>query len=186
MNASGRDETYDGLTKQQAEFVRHYVLSFNAAEAARLAGYKPKAAKVQGSRLLTYANVRRAIEKILADRKKIFAIDEKTVIDRLDLISKFNPLDVVEQDKKGRLIYRKDLTPEMLDGCDFSISPQYQNKNDKAEKIQPVNLYVRSGDRKGALELLGKHFGMFEPGASAGDSDSVLKDALAELDESKE
>ncbi|MCH8229461.1 MAG: terminase small subunit [Chloroflexi bacterium] len=45
-------------TLKRAAFARAYVLSGNATEAAKQAGYSPKTAKQQGSRLLTKADAR--------------------------------------------------------------------------------------------------------------------------------
>lgn len=54
------------LKAQQQAFVEHYLETWNAAEAARRAGYSAKTARQQGSRLLTKVDVRQAIEARLA------------------------------------------------------------------------------------------------------------------------
>ncbi len=52
------------MNARQTRFVQGYLLNGgNATQAAEYAGYSKKTAKVQGSRLLTYADVREAIEK---------------------------------------------------------------------------------------------------------------------------
>jgi phage terminase small subunit len=50
------------LTLRQTRFVDEYVVSGNAAAAARAAGYAPNAAKVTACRMLTRANLQAAIE----------------------------------------------------------------------------------------------------------------------------
>lgn len=50
-----------GLTFKQQKFVDAYVLTGNAAEAARQAGYSSASAKVTASRLLTKTNVSEAL-----------------------------------------------------------------------------------------------------------------------------
>ena len=50
------------LTPKRHAFVKHYVLSGNSTDAARLAGYAVRSAKQEGSRLLTFADVRAAVE----------------------------------------------------------------------------------------------------------------------------
>ena len=51
------------LTFREQQFVEKYFeTNFNGAEAARLAGYSTKAAKVQAARLLTRANLLLAID----------------------------------------------------------------------------------------------------------------------------
>jgi phage terminase small subunit len=49
------------LTAKQARFVEEYLCDLNATQAAIRAGYSPKTATVQGSRLLTNAKVAAAI-----------------------------------------------------------------------------------------------------------------------------
>lgn len=50
---------------KRERFAREYVVDMNATQAAIRSGYSPKTAKAQGSRLLTYADVR----KVVADLK---------------------------------------------------------------------------------------------------------------------
>lgn len=51
-----------GLTARQEKFVEHYALCGNAAEAARLAGYSPKSARVTGPETLSNPAVKQALE----------------------------------------------------------------------------------------------------------------------------
>jgi len=51
------------LTERQKRFVKHYLIEPNATKAAISAGYSEKTAKAIGSRLLTFANVKEAVEK---------------------------------------------------------------------------------------------------------------------------
>jgi phage terminase small subunit len=46
-----------GLTGKQRQFVEHYLQCFNAAEAARRAGYSARTANQQGARLLTNVGI---------------------------------------------------------------------------------------------------------------------------------
>jgi phage terminase small subunit len=50
------------LTPKQARFVEEYIVDLNGKRAAIRAGYSPKTAEVQASRLLRYAQVRMAIK----------------------------------------------------------------------------------------------------------------------------
>lgn len=52
------------LTGKQQSFVEHYAASGNGTEAARLAGYAPKAAAQQAARLLRIAKIQKAVQKI--------------------------------------------------------------------------------------------------------------------------
>lgn len=50
------------MTPKQERFVAAYIANPNATQAAIEAGYSPDSAKVQGSRLLTNADIRQAID----------------------------------------------------------------------------------------------------------------------------
>lgn len=54
------------LNDKQAAFAREYCIDKNATQAAIRAGYSPRTAKEQASRLLTNINVRAEIERTLA------------------------------------------------------------------------------------------------------------------------
>lgn len=61
-------DTGGKLTVRQAKFVEHYALSGNAAEAARLAGYSPRSARVTGPETLSNP----AVKQALAARQRVF------------------------------------------------------------------------------------------------------------------
>jgi phage terminase small subunit len=50
------------LSPKQALFAREYLVDRNATQAALRAGYSAKTAKSQGARLLTYADVKAAVD----------------------------------------------------------------------------------------------------------------------------
>jgi phage terminase small subunit len=63
------------LTEQEERFVRAYVLgkpgvAGNGTKAAQAAGYSPRSATMQGSRLIRRANVQRAIHAMKLQRVK--------------------------------------------------------------------------------------------------------------------
>lgn len=58
-------------TLRQARFIEEYLIDGNGAQAAIRAGYSPRSAKQQASRLLTYANLRRGIDKKRAEVARI-------------------------------------------------------------------------------------------------------------------
>ena len=72
------------LTRRQMEFAREYAHLGNAAEAARKAGYRPKAAKEMGYENLTKPHVTAAVRLEMA---KIENITPQRVQHRLDEIS---------------------------------------------------------------------------------------------------
>ena len=61
-------DTGGKLTVRQGKFVEHYALCGNAAEAARLAGYSPRSARVIGPETLSNP----AVKQALAARQRIY------------------------------------------------------------------------------------------------------------------
>ncbi len=69
------------LTVRQTKFVEEYVVSGNAAEAARAAGYSANGAKVTACRMLTKANLKAAIAaKRLAEVEKFELRREHVIV----------------------------------------------------------------------------------------------------------
>ena len=141
------------LTQKQSAFVREYVIDYNGARAAERAGYSKKTAAVQASKLLKQEKVLEAIKEHQKELIDSQCLTEEKVISQLQ-----NILDRSLQ-----------ATPVME--WDYST-----------HEYKESGLY--QFDAKGALkalELLGKHLGMFEK------KDNTDKDIKIEVsDEVKE
>lgn len=148
------------LTTRQQKFIEEYLLSGNASDAARKAGYSEKTAYSIGEENLRKPEIAAAIKKAHDLRKEKFKLDEDTILKSLIDIAFFDPMDVIEQ-KNGSFIFKKEISKAIMKGANFTIYPEYQNKEDKKNKIIRARLSLQSGDRKGALELLGQHIGMW-------------------------
>lgn len=84
------------LNAKQQRFAEQYLIDLNASQAAIRAGYSPKTANEQGSRLLTNVKVQ---ELIQAEREKLSVatgISQKAVLDRLWAIAMANPNEIVK------------------------------------------------------------------------------------------
>ena len=73
----------DGLTPRQARFVDEYLIDLNGTQAAIRAGYSPKTADVQASRLLTRVKVCAAIAQKQAERSAKAELTTEWIIERL-------------------------------------------------------------------------------------------------------
>ncbi len=71
------------LTARQERFVDEYLVDLNAKQAAIRAGYSPKSAHVEGSRLLTNAKVAAAIAVAKQERSEETKIDAEYVLRKL-------------------------------------------------------------------------------------------------------
>ncbi len=138
------------LTKKQEMFVQEYLIDLNATQAAIRAGYSPDTAKEIGCENLTKPNIRARVDQALAERSKRTGINQDRVLMELAKMAFVNISDVVnlENVKVLDTATREDLA------CIQSI------------KIKPnewgTEREVKLSDKKAALELLGKHLGMFK------------------------
>jgi len=71
------------LNPKQLRFVDEYLVDLNATQAAIRAGYSPKTAKVQGSRLLTHAIISKAIRLGQEQIAHKYEVTQEYVIEKL-------------------------------------------------------------------------------------------------------
>ena len=79
------------LTPKQTQFLAEYLIDLNGRQAAIRAGYTPKTAEVQASRLLRNAKVRVALEDAMQARSKRTEVSADRVIGELAKIAFSNP-----------------------------------------------------------------------------------------------
>ena len=78
-----RNGTSGKLTAKQQRFVEEYLVDPNGTQEAIRAGYSPKVAHVQGSRLLSNDKVKAAIHETNGKRMERVKVDEDWVITQL-------------------------------------------------------------------------------------------------------
>ena len=71
------------LNPKQRRFVDEYFVDLNAKQAAMRAGYSPKTAESQGSRLLSHAKVSEAIQHGQAQIANKYEVTQEYVIEKL-------------------------------------------------------------------------------------------------------
>lgn len=140
------------LTKKQKRFVEEYLIDLNATQAAIRAGYSVDAAKEIGCENLTKPNIATEISKALAERSRRTGINQDRVINELAKIAFVKMSDIV--DEQCRI--RKDAKEEDL-GCIESIKV----KTSTSANMKSVEREVKLSPKLKALELLGRHLGMW-------------------------
>ena len=140
------------LTAKQQAFVDEYLIDLNATQAAIRAGYSAKTADQQGSRMLANVKVQQAVSQAMAERSKRTGINQDRVILELARIGFVKMTDVV--DEEGQI--RSDATDDDL-ACIESI----KYKSSDTDSGSSVEREVKIGSKLKALELLGKHLGMW-------------------------
>jgi len=141
------------LSAKQQCFVDEYLIDLNATQAAIRAGYSPKTAKEQASRLLSKANISAAIACAMAERSKRTGITQDRVLTELAKAAFLKMTDVV--DGEGRI--KEDATDE-----DKACIESIKYKSSSTDMGVSEEREVKVASKLKALELLGRHLGMFE------------------------
>lgn len=142
------------LIAKRKRFVEEYLIDLNATQAAIRAGYSPKTANEQGARLLANVSVQEAVAKAMAERSKRTGANQDRVIQELARIAFVNPRNVIDSEDGS---VRKDATED-----DLACIQAVKVKTTDGEKGKSVEREVKLNDKMKALELLGKHLGMFK------------------------
>lgn len=140
------------LTDKQRRFVDEYLIDLNATQAAIRAGYSAKTADQQGSRMLANVKVQQAIAERMAVRSKRTGVNQDRVVLELAKVAFAKITDIV--DSNGRI--KEDASPDDL-ACIESI----KYKESDNEYGGSVEREVKIASKLKALELLGKHLGMW-------------------------
>lgn len=141
------------LTDKQKLFTDEYLIDLNATQAAIRAGYSVKTANEQGARLLANVSISDAISKAMATRSRRTGITADRVLNELAKIGFANAADIIDFDTAK---VRHDASDEDK-ACIQSIKIKKSSSDTGSMTEREVKLY----DKKAALELIGKHLGMF-------------------------
>lgn len=141
------------LTKKQKQFVDEYLVDLNATQAAIRAGYSTETAAVIGCENLIKPNIKSSIDKALAERSKRTGVNADRVILELAKLAFINPTDVINMDEAT---VRGDANRD-----DTAAISSVKVKTIPTEDGNITEREVKTYDKIKALELLGKHMGMF-------------------------
>ena len=140
------------LTDKQQRFVDEYLIDLNATQAAIRAGYSAKTADQQGSRMLANVKVKQAVAEKQAQRSKRTGVNQDRVVLELAKVAFAKMTDIV--DSNGKI--KEDASSDDL-ACIESI----KYKESDNEYGGSVEREVKIASKLKALELLGKHLGMW-------------------------
>lgn len=139
------------LSRKQQRFVDEYLIDLNATQAAIRAGYKQSEyTDTNANKILENTRVKEAINKAMAERSKRTGINQDRVLQEIAKMAFVNISDVIDL---NNATIKPEAAKEDL-ACIQSI------------KIKPtefgVEREIKFYDKKGSLELCGKHLGMFK------------------------
>ena len=142
---------------KQELFCKEYIKDdkFNATQAAIRAGYSPKTAQVQGSRLLTYVMVQERIAELMQARNERLKVDADYVLARLIQIDELDVSDILVDNmtdfkpiSEWPVEWRRSIS-----GLDLMT---IASKGDD-ESFASIVKKIKWPDKTKVLELIGKH-----------------------------
>jgi phage terminase small subunit len=143
------------LTPKQALFVREYLIDLNATQAAIRAGYSVDTAQQIGSENLSKPVIQESIQSAMEERSKRTEITADRVLREIATIAFIDIRDAFGDD--GQLLPIKEMPEDIaraIGGIDHSVMGSKGEEIGLTSKIKLI-------DKKGALELAGKHLKLF-------------------------
>ena len=147
------------MNQKQKAFATEYVIDYNATQAAIRAGYSEKTAYSQGARLLKDVEVQEEIKKLEAAASERTAITKDMVLRELARVAFVDPRKLFDEEGRPKDIRFLDPdTAAALSSVD--IYEEFDYNGDERELSGYTKKY-KWADKLRALEMLGKHLGMF-------------------------
>ncbi len=141
------------LTNKQRLFVAEYLVDFNASAAARRAGYSAKRADSIGYENLRKPEIAEAIEKGIEERLNALGVTSYRVLEEL---SRLGFSDIRNYVKWGESSVTLVDSEELSEDAAPAVAEVSQTPGQYGNSVK-----FKLHDKKGSLELLGKHVKLF-------------------------
>ncbi len=145
--------------EKQKRFCEEYLIDLNATQAAIRAGYSVRSAGSIGNELLQKPEIRAYIETEMAERSKRTGITADRVLQELGKVAFVNPTDLIDPENGG---LKDTATNE-----DRAAIAAIRVKQIPTECGMGIEREVRIVDKIKALEMCGRHLGMFKDNPEA-------------------
>ena len=152
------------LTDRQKAFCDEYLIDLNATQAALRAGYSPKGAQRMAVRNMQNPLVQKYLNERREARSKRTQITQDFVLGELMKIATANGTDFASVGKGNRV----------------RLTPTEELPPEKRAAVASVKkgrdgMEIKTYDKLRALELLGKHLGMFDAKSGREEADALEK-----------
>jgi phage terminase small subunit len=150
-------------TAQRHEiFAREYVIDLNGSRAAQAAGIAEAGARVWASRALTKPNVQKRIAQLQSARASRLEIKADRVAEELHRLAFANMQDYMRVNADGwPELDLSTLTRDQAAAIQ-EFSEDATGGTGDGERRQVLRRRFKLADKRGSLELLGRHLGMFQ------------------------
>lgn len=158
------------MTKKQKLFIEEYLIDLNATQAAIRAGYSPDTAYSIGQENLKKPEIKARIDKAMAERSRRTGVSADRVIMELAKIAFVNATSVIDPE-----------TATVKDTALPEDTAAIQSVKVKTFGEDGLEREIKMADKLKALELLGKHLGMFKDKVELSGSLEAEKTKLDDL-----
>lgn len=164
------------MTAKQKRFCEEYLIDLNATQAAIRAGYSAASAQQIATENLSKPVIKARIEEAMAERSRRTGVTSDRVVRELARVAFVNADDLI--DTSNATI--RDTASEDDRACISAVKVKISS----GENSSTVEREIRMYDKLRALELLGKHLGMFTDKVEVGGAAvGCLRDILSQLGE---
>jgi len=153
-------ESIKKLPKRQVLFVKEYLIDLNATQAAIRAGYSKATAAEQASRLLSNVKIQAEIKKAMDKRAQRTEITQDRVLKEYARLAFFDPRKFFDENGDIKAITNLD---DDTAACVAGMDVLTKYTKDKDGDVGPETIKkIKLADKKGALDSVARHLGMFE------------------------
>lgn len=164
------------LTPKQERFVAEYLIDLNATQAAIRAGYSQRTANEQGARLLANVSVRSSLQSAMKKREERTKITQDRVLEEYAKLAFLDPRRFYDDSGWLKPVHLLDEdVAAALVGVDVIES------YDKEGQSTSTTKKVKFADKKGALDSVARHLGMFKDKVELTGKDGVPLRPMADL-----
>ena len=162
------------LTRKNAIFCDEYLIDLNGTQAAIRAGYSPHTAGSIANELLKKPEIRARIDTAMAERSRRTGITADRVLRELGRAAFVDPLDVIDPNTAE---VRRDATEDdraVISSVKVKYVPS-KNYDEEGNLIilEAIEREVKLLDKLRALEMCGRHLGMFKDNVNLNVSEPV-------------
>ncbi len=155
------------MTKKQQLFIQEYLIDLNATQAAIRAGYSSKTANRIAAENMSKPVIQEAIQKAMAERSKRTEITVDRVLQEYVKIAFADIKDFLSfRTEKTVIDYDKETGEPIIDYAqiiEMKPSDEVDGTMIQEVSISPKGVFqFKLHDKKGALDMIGKHLGMFK------------------------
>lgn len=141
------------MSNKQEMFCKEYLIDLNATQASIRAGYSVTTASEIGCVNLTKPAIKEYIDKAMAERSKRVGVNADRVLRELSRIAFVKANNVINMNDATLMNNATD--------DDLAVIQSVKVKKTSGENVDSIEREIKLADKLKALELLGKHLGMY-------------------------